>query len=42
MQTNSFSGTDSLTFNKKLNELKYFMYWIACPTEVQEKLPTPL
>ena len=42
MQTNSFRGTDSLTFNKKLNELKYFMYWIACPTEVQEKLPTPL
>lgn len=42
MDTNSFSGKDSVTFNKKLNELKYLMYWLACPAEIKEKLPTPL
>lgn len=40
--TNVFSGIDSITFNKKLNELKYFMYWIAVPEEIRERLPTPL
>lgn len=40
--TNLFSGIDSITFNKKLNELKYFMYWISVPEEIREKLPTPL
>lgn len=40
--TNTYSGTDSVTFNKKLNELKYLMYWMASPKENQKKLPTPL
>lgn len=40
--TNTFSGIDSMTFSKKLNELKYFMYWIAVPLEIQQKLPIPL
>ena len=40
--TNTYSGTDSVTFNKKLNELKYLMYWLATPKEIQKKLPTPL
>lgn len=40
--TNTYSGTDSVTFNKKLNELKYLMYWFATPIEIQKKLPTPL
>lgn len=40
--TNLFSGTDSITFNKKLYNLKYFMYWLSVPEEIQEKLPTPL
>lgn len=40
--TNSYVGTDSVTFNNKLNELKYFMYWIAVPEVVRRKLPTPL
>ena len=39
--TNSFSGVDSITFNKKLKDLKYFMYWIASPIDIREKLPTP-
>ena len=42
MDTATYSGTDSVNFNKKLNNLKYFMYWIAVPIEIQEKLPTPL
>lgn len=42
VETNSFSGPDSLTFNKNLNELKYFMHWFASPTEIKEMLPTPL
>lgn len=40
--TNIYSGTDSITFNKKLNDLKYLMYWLATPIEVQKILPTPL
>lgn len=40
--TNSYVGTDSVTFNNKLNNLKYFMYWIAVPEEIRRKLPTPL
>ncbi len=42
MDTATYSGTDSVNFNNKLNNLKYFMYWIAVPIEIQEKLPTPL
>lgn len=42
IDTNSYVGTDSVTFNNKLNELKYFMYWIAVPEVVRRKLPTPL
>lgn len=41
METFTYSGTDSVTFNNKLNELKYFMYWIAVPMEIKEKLPSP-
>lgn len=37
-----YSGIDSASFNEKLNRLKYYMYWIAAPIEVQEKLPDPL
>ncbi len=40
--TDTYSGTDSVTFNKKLNELKYLMYWLASPIENQKKLPNPL
>ena len=39
--TNTYSGINSVTFNKKLNKLKYLMYWFATPTDIQEKLPTP-
>lgn len=39
--TDTYSGTDSVAFNQKLNGLKYFMYWHAVPKEVQEKLPAP-
>ncbi len=37
-----YSGIDSITFNKKLNRLKYYMYWFASPVEIQKKLPAPL
>lgn len=37
----SYSGQDSIDFNKKLNRLKYFMYWNACSSDIQEKLPSP-
>lgn len=40
--TNTYSGTDSVIFNKKLNKLKYLMYWLAAPIEIQKKLPTPI
>lgn len=40
-ETDTYSGTDSVIFNKKLNELKYFMYWNAVPIEIKEKLPSP-
>lgn len=40
--TNTYICTDSVTFNKKLKELKYLMYWLATPIEIQLKLPTPL
>ena len=40
--TNTYSGTDSITFNKKLNKLKYLMYWFATPMDIQKKLPSPL
>ncbi|MDE6498750.1 MAG: hypothetical protein K2L21_08835 [Muribaculaceae bacterium] len=36
-----YSGVDSMAFNQKLNSLKYLMYWIATPPEVQEKLSSP-
>lgn len=39
-RTNTYRGTDSLTFNEKFNKLKYFMLWTAFPPEFQEKLPT--
>ena len=37
-----YRGGDSVKFNKKLNELKYFLYWLATPPDIQEKLPVPL
>ncbi len=40
--TNIYSGPDSTTFNKKLNRLKYLMYWMASPIENQKRLPQPL
>ena len=40
--TNTYSGPDSVNFNKKFNELKYLMYWYATPIEIRKKLPTPL
>ncbi len=40
--TDTYSGTDCVAFNKKLTELKYFMYWFATPIEIREKLPRPL
>lgn len=39
---NNYSGSDSVTFNKQLNKLKYLMYWLATPIEIQKKLPAPL
>lgn len=40
--TDTYSGIDSVIFNKKLNDLKYLMYWFATPADIQKKLPTPL
>lgn len=40
--TNTYSGVDSVIFNKKLKELKYLMYWFASSIEIRKKLPTPL
>ncbi len=41
IETNTYSSPDSVTFNKKLNELKYLLYWLATPIDIQKKLPTP-
>lgn len=40
--TDTYSGTDSVAFNTKLNELKYLMYWLATSAEIQKRLPSPL
>nr|MBD5376725.1 hypothetical protein [Bacteroides sp.] len=40
--TDTYSGTDSITFNKKLKELKYLMFWFASPIEIRKKLRSPL
>ena len=36
-----YRGPDSAAINKSLNELKYLMYWIALPVDIQKKLPSP-
>lgn len=42
VDTDYFSGPDSVTFNKELSKLKYMMLWIAFPIEYKDELPTPL
>lgn len=39
--TDTYNGTDSVTFNEKLNNLKYLMFWLATPMEIRKKLPAP-
>ncbi|MDE6131317.1 MAG: hypothetical protein K2F74_06965, partial [Muribaculaceae bacterium] len=42
VDTDYFSGPDSVTFNKELSKLKYMMLWIAFPIEYKDELPSPL
>ena len=42
IDTYAYSGPDSVNFNNKLTKLKYLMYWLATPLEIQKKLPAPL
>lgn len=37
----TFSGPDSVAFNRKLNALIYFMYWHASSDAVRHDLPEP-
>ena len=37
----SYIGVDSMVFSEKLNELTYLLYWLAMPSDIQEKLPSP-